>query len=388
MIAPVQPADLRAASASRPTRSGAAGLVQDLVGVDVADAGDDVWSSSSGFSCRAPAGAAAAASCGDVRPSASGSMPRWASSGSSTSTWSGSNTTTSPNVRGSTNRSSSAGVAVEVSTTWVCGGRCAPAGATQQLAAHAQVDHQRVAGVEREQQVLAAPVDGDDLGAGQAVDQLPARDVRRTVRSPADLDALDAPADDVAASPRRTVSTSGSSGIERQSARRRAASHASDGGRLLGRFFDRPSPSPERRAVDHAPWRRTLGVVGPSLGERRTPARRRTAAAASSCSRVLWSSRSSWPAAVVEPLAEQPLDERRRRRRRRRRGRRRRSPPRARRPGSTASRRPPAASSPLPSSRHVAEAELARRPRPARRRSRRSCGPRSARPRAGRGSAR
>ena len=76
------------------------------------------------------------------------------------------------------------------STTWVCGGRGAPGLDEQQLAGHAQVDHQHVAGVERAQQVLAAAPGGDERGPGEAVDQgLPRRAPDGAL--PADLDALD-----------------------------------------------------------------------------------------------------------------------------------------------------------------------------------------------------
>ena len=92
---------------------------------------------------RRPASSAARAARSS--PSASGSTPRRASSGSSASTWSGSKTTTSPNVRGSTKSSCSLGGPASDRATWVCVGRGAPVGGEQQLTAHAQVDHHGVA---------------------------------------------------------------------------------------------------------------------------------------------------------------------------------------------------------------------------------------------------
>ena len=61
--------------------------------------------------------------------------------------------------------------------------------------AHPQVDHQRLTGVERQDQVLAPPLRAECCGTGQPVDQRLARGAPNRAFA-ADLDALDAPADE------------------------------------------------------------------------------------------------------------------------------------------------------------------------------------------------
>ena len=180
------------------------------------------------------------------------------------------------------------------STTWVCGGRGGAAVGDQQLAAHPQVDHQLVAGVEREQEVLPAPVGGGDRRAGQAVDRLPARDVRRTVRSRPTSTAFDAPADDeaVEAAPDRLdLGQLGHRSIETGVRRRRAGRTPRTRPCSAG-FFERPSPSPTMRPSTHDRGEEALGVVGP-LGAHDVDGRAEAVAVrASSCSARL----------VVEPV--------------------------------------------------------------------------------------
>ena len=82
------------------------------------------------------------------------------------------------------------------STTWVCFGRGAPAALTQHLAAHPQVDHQRVAGSRADR---AGTCRGGRstvmVAAGEPVDQrLRRRAPHRALA--ADLDAFDPAADD------------------------------------------------------------------------------------------------------------------------------------------------------------------------------------------------
>ena len=129
----------------------------------------------------------------------------------------------------------------------------------QQLAGHAQVDHHRVAGVERAQQVLAAAPGGDERGAGEPVDQrLARRPPHRPL--PADLDALDAPADDepLEAAPDRLdlgQLTARSGGRRRRAWRRRQLEHGARASAVASvpwrraalcsaERFERPSPAP------------------------------------------------------------------------------------------------------------------------------------------------
>ena len=72
---------------------------------------------------------------------------------------SGSKTTISPKVRGSTNHSSSGRVAGQVQDDVRVIGPRRTGRADQHAPAHPQVDHQRVAGVERAHDVLAATAD-------------------------------------------------------------------------------------------------------------------------------------------------------------------------------------------------------------------------------------
>ena len=81
-------------------------------------------------------------------------MPRCASSVTSFSTLSNSVTNISPKVRGSTKRNWPP--CVNVMTTWVCFAiGVARALGPEQLARHAEVDHEHVVAVEAQQQVLA-----------------------------------------------------------------------------------------------------------------------------------------------------------------------------------------------------------------------------------------
>ena len=209
------------------------------------------WSSSSafiGWRLR-PAASARRRSTGDRPPS--GSTPRSASSGSSTAALSGSNTTTSPNVRGSTNRSSSPPVA-KVSTTWVCwaGARRLGRSATGRSSAGGP---SAVARVERHEQVLAVRWPASSTVApGQAVDhRLGATCAARCAPvRPRRASILPADQRSVEAAP--TVSTSGSSGTE--PAGRRRLSRRLDASRAAACsacFFDRPSPSPRASPPTH-----------------------------------------------------------------------------------------------------------------------------------------
>ena len=143
------------------------------------------------------------------------------------------------------------------STTWVCGGRSAPPAATQQLAAHPQVDHQprrrcRAAASRylprRSAAVTVAPV-------SPSISACARRPPHRALA--ADLDALDPPPDDVARRPRRTVSTSGSSGIGGRRAPPCSAAQAASGGGLLGHLLRPPVAVARAARRRPAPWRRT-----------------------------------------------------------------------------------------------------------------------------------
>src|SRR5215207_3213264 len=213
------------------------------------------WSSNSGLR-RVRRPASTACSVIGSRPSRSGSMPIFASSGSSTSTWSGSNTTTSPNVRGSTNHSSSGGDPDRRSTTCVCGGRSEPTGASSSWP------------LIRKCTISSSPVSSGRsryLPRRSAARILaPVRpsvtcclDVRRTVRSrPTSTASMTRPITR-SANPRRTVSTSGSSGTG-------GVELGAGVGRrgLLGRLLRTPGALTDHGAVDDDGGEEQLGVVG------------------------------------------------------------------------------------------------------------------------------
>ena len=246
------------------------------------------WSSSSGLSrVRRPASSARSVDRRRGRRRA-GRRPRRASSGSSTSTWSGSNTTTSPNVRGSTNHSSSAGSPDSASTTWVCGGRGDPAGASSSWP------------VIRRWTISVSPVSSGSSrylprrsAASTVAPVSPSMtcwaDVRRTVRSRPTSTRSIVPPDD----PRRRGRAGRSRPRAAQApARGESASSRAHGRRgrgLLGRLLRAAGALAEHRAVDDHRGEEPLGVVGP-LGprdvlRRRPAARRRPAPAAATCGR-------------------------------------------------------------------------------------------------------
>ena len=117
----------------------------------------------------------------------------------------------------------------------------------QELAAHPQVHHQRVAGVERAEQVLAAPAGGEDRRAGEAVDQLAGR---RAPDRPfaADVDGEDLPADDPLLEP-------SADGLDLRQLRHQRvvglaesrSSPAASAAACSAAFFERPVPSPAIR---------------------------------------------------------------------------------------------------------------------------------------------
>ena len=155
-----------------------------------------------------------------------------------------------------------------------------------------------------------------------------------------DLDVLDrAPDDARRPSPRRTVSTSGSSGTAQAPATWAASSvaHAAAAADCSAAFFERPVPSPITCAVDDDRGEEALGVVG-ALGPRdvlrRRPAvDRRPAPAGATCGRGGRGGRPSRRGAGRSGARRGRTPGRARRRRTPRRAR----PP-ARRTGSTASR--------------------------------------------------
>ena len=191
------------------------------------------------------------------------------------------------------------------------------------------------------------------------------RDVRRTVRSRPTSTCVDAaPDDDARPSPRRTVSTSGSSGIGQASAWSSASSaaHACGRGHLLGRLLRPARALAEHVAVDGTTREEPLGVVGPARAQdvhgRAHPEPRAPAPAAPSCSRAGRAIRPPRRGAVRSAARSARAPRRRRRRRTPRR-----APLRAHRDRIDGFSRPPAASSPLPEQQARADPELARRPR-------------------------
>ena len=294
-------------------------------------------------------------------------------------------TNISPNVRGSTKRSWPPWV--KVMTTWVCLSTGSLVAAPQELAAHAQVDHQHVAGVELEQQVLALALDAGDLGAVELGDELPSWSGAGSMRVPVTSTVLIRLPTTSRSSSRRMVSTSGSSGIGPARSRRRRSwigrrsggrartetvgavrapsavrcRHGGAGRGLLGLLLGPAlalalaisSPS---RTVGEEPLLVVGALVAQLVDGQLLELRGPPAPAAGSCSRGRRAPRRrprSMRSASSSSTRRRPASSRRR-------GRRRRSRPPWRRRGSTASRRPPLASSPLPRRRTVAEAELAR----------------------------
>ena len=109
----------------------------------------------------------------------------------------------------------------------------------QHLTAHPQVDHHLVAGVERQAQVLAMAVGGRDRGTGQPVDQrLPRRAPHGALAT--DLDPVDAPSDGEPVEPAADRLDLGQLG--HQLAVRKA--NAADAAACSADFLERPSPSP------------------------------------------------------------------------------------------------------------------------------------------------
>ena len=219
---------------------------------------------------RSRAGRAAAASAASRRPASSGlqrdrveavgervDARAWPAPGSSTSTWSGSNTTTSPNVRGSTNHSSSAGVAGRGAARRGCAAaarrRPAPSSSWPLIR---RWTISVVAGVERaaagtcrggRRRATVAPVRPSiDLLARRAPDRPLAPD----------LDALDAPADDARGQPAPDGLDLGELRHGRRLARRARAQAVGAAAACSAAFFDAPALA-EHRAVDDDRRRRT-----------------------------------------------------------------------------------------------------------------------------------
>ena len=249
------------------------GGVQDLVGVDVADAGDHVLVEQQRLEPGAAAGEQRLQRDRRRGRRRSGSMPSFASSGSSTSTWSGSNTTTSPNVRGSTNHSSSAGVAGQRHARRGCaagrvGAGRAPAAAGRSCAGAPSACRRCRAGSSRylprrSAARTVAPV-------SPSIDLLLRRPPHRPLA--ADLDVLDARA--------RRRGRRARAGRSRprgaQAPATLAASRWAHGvgrRRLLGRLLRAPRALADHGAVDDDGGEEALGVVG-ALGARDVLGRR------------------------------------------------------------------------------------------------------------------
>ena len=224
---PVQSADLPGGQGRGDAIGPQSGEVQRLVAVDVADPGDDVLVEQQGLELAVAAEAARSARPGSARRSPDRSRA-WPAPAARPRAFDGSNTTTSPNVRGSTNHSSSAGrscspPASRCSTTWVCGGRAAPVGAISTrplirrwIISPSPESSEPMRYLPRlPNAVIVTPVNPSISASAE---------VRRTVRSrPTSTGSIRRPTT-CGASPRRTVSTSGSSGIFspfRRAARRR-----------------------------------------------------------------------------------------------------------------------------------------------------------------------
>ena len=190
-------------------------------------------------------------------PSAIGSGPSRARSGISTATLPGSNTTTSPKVRGSTNHISLP--SSRCITTCVCGGRSAPAAATSTCP------------LMRRWIITSSPESSGSsrylprrLAARIVVSVIPwmtaSGDVRRTVRwRPTSTPLMRRPTAN-RSSPRRTVSTSGSSGIGQSPVSLEKAALAAA---CSAAFLERPSPTPSNcRLTSTLTWNR-LSWSGP-----------------------------------------------------------------------------------------------------------------------------
>ena len=112
----------------------------------------------------------------------------------------------------------------------------------EHLSAHPQVDHRGVTRVERQQQILAASVGGDDHGVGQPVDE---RLPRRSPNGPLtpDVDTFDASTDEMALQTTANgldLRQLGHRPIRRQPSERQASVAAN----CSAAFFDRPVPTP------------------------------------------------------------------------------------------------------------------------------------------------
>ena len=247
-------------------------------------------------------------------PSVIGSTPSRARSGISTATLRGSKTTTSPNVRGSTNRSSRArharqpGGDVGVRRARLVDRR------DEHLPAHPQVDHDVVARVERRAAGTCRAAGCRRWSCRSARRSIACRDVRRTVRSrPTSTCSMRRPTRcDVQPTTdgldlgqlghdRRAGVAVSASAVEQRRAppTRPPARRSSSTGRC-------PRPGPGRRP---ARWPRTSWRGRVRSRAARTPARRRTGAPSAPAARVLKSSRSSCCAAAASGLGEQPLDQ-------------------------------------------------------------------------------
>ena len=284
--------------------------------------------------------------------SSNASGPSRARSGASSASRAGSTTTTSPNVRGSTKRSSSPARPSRPTTTWVCLARARrprPARAGRSSAGGPAARRPESSGTSR---YFPRRLAADERAAGQPVDDGVGRGSphgagarHRHVPDPAADDsrppALAAPSPPRASSGMRD----GLLSLQHGATPSRAAACSAC-------FFERPSPSPSTRPSDPARWRRSAWRGRAPPRARRRPAAARTARRGELLQRRL----------VVEARPSRlPASPRAAGRRGADRGRR---PPRRRRRGTprrcTASKasdridgfvRPPAASSPLPSSR-------------------------------------
>ena len=192
-----------------------------------------------------------------------------------------------------------------------------------------------------QQQVLAAPVGGEDVApVSPSIDLLRRRPPHRALAT--DLDAArcvrpttrcgEPAADGLDLRQLRHGSVAG------DGRRRRASAHAGGSAAACSAaFFERPVPSPSTAPSTTTEAKNRLAWSGPSARRDVLRRRRPPSPAASSCRRDLWSRWSRWAAVVGEPRADQPLDDVVGRRPGRRRRTPRRTRPRARRTGSTAS---------------------------------------------------
>ena len=236
--------------------------VEDLVGVDVADAGDhrlveqQRLEPASAARRAAPAGwsrrGRRRAGRGRVGPARAARRRRGRGRTRRPRRTCGGRRTTAPRRVRRTSASDDVGVRR-------AGG---PGGRQQQLAGHPQVDHHRVAGVERAQQVLAAPPGVEDRRPGQAVDDLLGRRAPHRALA-ADLDRLDRPADD----PRGEPPPDGLDLRQlrhRRRGRRRAGRTAAAAAACSAAFFERPVPSPTTSPSTTTEAKNRLAWSGPS----------------------------------------------------------------------------------------------------------------------------